>query len=406
MIRGQAIRDLYESLGPKGFVLKTRQLLGITKDRFGRPTIENPEVHPSEFSLREVAEALCGRDWVNALQPGHGFDQMDLLEMDAAVVPSAFANTSAFNATVGGLIEAKILETFRRPGFIADRLVQTRPTRLRSEKMPGVASLGDLAEEIQPGNPHPRAQLTERYVQTPEIRKRGLAVDVTKEAVFYDLTNQVLMQAERVGEVLGLRKEKRVLDTVMGIVNTYNYGGTTYNTYVSGGNWTNTHANQLQDWTSINKAEQLLADMTEQENGERILVVPDTILVMPYHRYTAANILNATAQERRTDSQGVVTHHPNPLRDHEVQIVTSPIAMQRLTDADGLNLAANVAQEYWFYGEFRKAFAYMENWGVTVRRADVNDYIALDRDLVFSVFANEAGTPAIVEPRYVTRNTN
>lgn len=409
MIRGASIRRLYESEGPRAFVGKTRELLGLTRDRYGRPTVENAEIQPEEFSIRDLAEGLIGPDWPDVLGPANGDGAaLPLLEdASAAVQPSAFNNIAAWNATVGGLIEVKILEAYRRPGYIADRLVRTIPTRQRSERLPGIADIGDRAEVMKPGDPHPRAQFEERYVTTPETQKHGLAIDVTREAVHFDLTNEVLTRAERVGDWLGMRKEKRVLDLVLGITNTYSYRGTPYSTYVSGGGgmWENQHTNQLDDWQDVDAALQLFSAMTDHETGERIVTTPTTLLVMPYKLMTARRIINATEIRSGdvTSGGGVQTISANPLAG-SFEVLTSPIAFQRLTDADGGNVAADSARHYWYLGDFKRAFAYMENWGMQVRRANPNDYTMLDHDLVFSIFANEMGVPAVTEPREVVRS--
>lgn len=408
MIRGASLRRLYESEGPQAFIGKTRELLGLARDAYGRPTIREASLQPEEFSLRDLAESVIGPDWPDVLGPG-GADQLAVrLTEDAstAVQPSAFNNIAAWNAAVGGLIEVKILQAYRRPGYIADRLVRTIPTRQRSERLPGTAGIGDSAEIMKPGDPHPRAQFEERYVTTPETQKHGLAVDVSREAVHYDLTNEVLLRAERVGDWLGLRKEKRVLDVVLGLSNTYSYRGSSSATYLAsgGGVWTNQVVQTLANWEDIDVALQLFAEMTDQETGERIVVTPTTLLVMPHRLMTARMIVNATEIRTGdiTSGSGTQTVAANPVAG-SFDIVSSPIAYQRLTDADGGNVAAGTAQQYWYLGDFQRAFAYMENWGMQVRRASPNDYTMLDHDLVLSVFANEMGVPAVVEPREVVR---
>lgn len=422
MINGASTRRLFESFcsgasnhqghsGPLGFVRLTKDLLGLTRDSYGRPALRETlddgkrRLRPDEFSLRDLAESLVGPDWVCALDPRQGspYGGVDLLEgANVAVQPSAFNHISAFNATVGGLLEVKVLEAYRKPGFIADQLVRTIATRQRSEKLPATSRIGDKAETMNPGQAHPRAQFGERYVTTPETQKRGLAVDVTKEAVFFDLTNEMLMRAESIGEELGLRKEKLVLDMVLGVTNTYTYGGTTSNTYGTSGNWINDHSNALVDWTDIDAAEQLFAAMTDQESGERIVCLPDTMLVMPYKKRTAMHILNATEISTSTASAAEIRRGPNA--DMNFKLLSSPILYQRATDATGLALAASAAREYWFLLEAQRAFGYMENWSMTVQSAGASDYQMLDYGLVTSVFADEMGIPTVLEPRYVVRN--
>lgn len=419
MISPFGVESKLRDLKPAGFVRWVHESLGLTRDNLGRPSLRDKipdgkggsvnRMLPEEFGLRTLAESMVGREWVASLQPdgnrGHSYDLLEA-GANAAIQPSAFNNISAFNATVGGLLEVKVLEEYRRPVFIADRLARNIPTRQRSEKLPATSRIGDKALTMNPSDPHPRAQFGERYVTTPETQKRGLAIDVTKEAVFFDLTNQVLMRAEEVGYELGLRKEKLVLDCVMGLTNTYSYRGTGYSTYLTSGNWINDHANQLIDWTDLDAADQLFAAMTDQEASERIVVAPNQMLVMPYKAKTAAMILGATNLERRTDTSAQVAHTFNPY-GKSIELLSSAIAMQRLTDSaatGGGALSATNAKDYWFYGELNRAFGYMENWAMNVVKANPTDYMMADYGLVLSVFADEMGIPTVLEPRYAVRN--
>lgn len=421
MINGANTRRLYESFskgdtnhkgqsGPGGFVRFVRDHIGLSEDEFGRPalveTLEGGKrrIRPEEFSLRELAESVVGSEWVSTLDPRRSQGMVPVAEA-GEVVPSMFNNISAFNGTVGGLLEVKVLEAYRKPTFVADQLVRTISTRQRSEKLPATSRIGDVAETMQPAQAHPRAQFGERYVTTPDTQKRGLAIDVTTEAVFFDLTNEMLMRAESIGEEIGLRKEKLVLGVVIGATNPYIYGGTAYNTYLTSGNWINDHANQLDDWTDIDNAEQLFAAMTDQEKGERITVVPDLLLATPFKKRTAMHILNATEIGEYTASAAQERRGSNS--DMTFKLVTTPILDQMLQAAaaiGGLALAASAAKHYWFLMEAKRAFGYMENWALNVQRASATDYAMLDKGLIMSIFADEMGIPVVLEPRYVTRN--
>ena len=64
--------------------------------------------------------------------------------------------------------------------------------------------------------PYPSLGLGEDYIDTPSTTKRGFIVPVTKEAIFFDRTHLILQRAAEVGEVLGLNKEKRLIDLLIG----------------------------------------------------------------------------------------------------------------------------------------------------------------------------------------------
>lgn len=402
--------------GPRGFVKHLEHILGLRTDDFGRRVVKDTledgtaRVRAEEFNFCELAEACMTREGVALLRHGR---EREVLEagghatLEAGeIVPGHFPNISAYTASISKLLEVKVLEGYQRPGLIGDQLAPPIPTKLRAEKMPGVSLWGDDAVVLNPGDEHPALQLQERYVETPETTKRGGRVDVTKEAAFFDITNQLLTRAQQAGQTLALNREKRIIDVVTGITNPYQYNGTSYNTYLTSGNWINDHVNIMQDWTDLNAARILASRMTDQEQGERILVELNTVLCTDYLAETASYIANATANEQRTaTTQENVRTGPNR-ESGRWKILTSPILEQRLTDTDGAALSQAAAQDRWFYGEYGSggAFGYMQNWAMDVQQASAGDYQMLNRGLIMSIFFDEMGVAVVLEPRKTIRN--
>lgn len=391
------------------FIEGFRDMLGLGVDEYGQPAVHPktsdgvPRLRPEEVGIRALTEGILGPDWERIVNP-QSTGRTVLAEAGQAVLPGSFRNISAYSSAVGGLLEVKVLEAYNSPKYIANRIARTIQTTQRSEKLPGVAALGDAALAMDPGQPHPRLQLEERWVQTPETQYAGAAMDVTKHAIFFDLTNQIYERATNVGDTLILRKEKKAADVLLGVVNPYNYNGTAYNTYLTTGNWINTLANNLIDWTDIDEVMTLFAEMRDQEKQEMITVMPDLLITMPQKRLTANRILRATNAEGRvaktvtTPGSVEVVHGNNPIAGMFDQI-DSQIVYQRATDATGANLSAAAARQRWWLIDSSGFLAYMQNWPLTVRRADANDYQMLDQNLVFSIFANEYGVMTVREPR-------
>ena len=67
--------------------------------------------------------------------------------------------------------------------------------------------------------------------------------------------------------------------------------------------------------------------------------------------------------------------------------------------------AAGQATSNWYLGNFRKAFAYMENWPITVTQAPQNSEAEFTQDIMIRFKASERGAAATLEPRYVVKNT-
>ncbi len=351
---------------------------------------------PEDFSLRDLAEALvpAGREWVRLLDPRSACS-VSLVEAGDGVDVTAFLNIT------GQVIYAKIIEAYTQEAFVCSKLIDTIPTRMDGEKIPGIGRLADRIEEVAPGMPYPHLGFSEDYIETPSTTKRGFIVPVTKEAIFFDRTHLVLSRAAEVGEVLGLNKEKRIIDLVIGTNNNYKWKGTSYDTYQASTPWINTiTGNELTDWANLDAAEQLFADILDPNTGEPVLVRGNTLLVMPALRATAHRIVHATQLSFSPDGSPTATFSANPLGNY--RLFDSRLAYRRIV-ASGV--AASDAQKWFFLGDFRRAFAYIENWPITVTQAPLGSEAEFNNDVVLRFKASERGAAAVINPRYVIKST-
>jgi hypothetical protein len=360
-----------------------------------REALEAKHLRAEDFSIRELAEATLGTHWVRQLDPRGG---VHLLEAGEGVDVTAFSNIT------GQVIYAKIMEAYAQEAFVLSRLVSTVPTRLDGEKIPGIGRVRDEVTEVRPGMPYPSLGLGEDYIETPSTTKRGFIVPVTQEAIFFDRTFLVLQRAAEVGEVLGLNKEKRIIDLVIGQTNNYKWKGTGYNTYyaaTAGVPWANELAgNELVDWTDVDAAEQLFAEILDPNTGEPVLIQANSVLVMPAYRHAANRVLGATEIQYAPEGAATQTLAPNPLRNY--QTFDSRLAYRRIV-ATGVDAAE--ARKWWFIGDFAKAFAYMENWPITVTQSPPGSEAEFSQDIVLRFKASERGAAAVVNPRYVVKCT-
>jgi len=335
-----------------------------------------------------------GREWVRMLDPRSG-GSVNVMEASDGVDVTAFLNIT------GQVIYAKLLDAYEQEAFVASKLVQTIPTRLDGEKIPGITRIADNVDEVAPGMPYPNLGFGEDYIETPSTSKRGFIVPVTKEAIFFDRTHLILSRAAEVGEVLGLNKEKRILDAVVGATNSFLSNGTSFNTYRTSGSWINElAANELVDWTNVDAAEQLLAEILDPHTDEPVLVNGTTVLVMPAYRHAAHRVFNAAEISYGAAGSETETTAANPLGNYRVE--ESRLAYRRILSTGE---AAADAKKWWFLGDFRKAFAYMENWPITVTQAPINSEADFNNDIVLRFKASERGAAAVLNPRYVVKCT-
>ena len=334
--------------------------------------ISQGQLKAEDFSIRDLAESLVpdGREWVRMMDPRNA--------SGAFLSEAEGVDVTAFMNVAGQIVYSKILEGYQNETFVVSKLVKTIPTRLDGELIPGSGRIEDAATEIQPGMPYPNIGFGEDYIETPSTSKRGLIVPVTREAVFFDRTNLILSRAAEVGETLGLNKEKRLLDLVIGATNNYKWNGASYDTYYDSGDgqsWINEISdNELVDWTDVDAAEQLFADILDPNTGEPVLVSATTVLVMPAYRHAAHRVFNAA------------------------EISYTPTGNATST------VAAN-AKKWWFIGDFQKAFGYMENWPITVTQSPMGSEADFSQDIVARFKASERGAAAVLNPRYVVKCT-
>lgn len=398
MIKGQSLKQLYESLGPVECVGRLQE--GLQKKVF----------RPEDFSLRDLAESFVGPGWVRSLNPLNTarYGAVPIQEAGDGVDISAFSNIT------GQILFTKILEGWQDATMIAENLFNTVQTEFDGEKLPWLShpySEGD--QDIHPGKPYPETAFGERFIQTPHTTKKGEIVSITKEMVYFDRPGQALTRANEIGKYVGYQKEQICLKVLLGLVNNYNLNGTSYNTYLTAGSWVNSQSSApLVDWTSINEAFVLFQNILDPDTSLPIVTEPKALFVMPARLFTARRITAATevrstspsfAASPAADSPGnvqMISGNPLPW---SLEVFTSPIAYQLLLNS---GLTAAQAQDYWYMGDFKRSLWYMQNWPLQLEQAPPNNIAMFERDLVVRVKASEKGYPVVDEPRYLVKMTN
>jgi hypothetical protein len=392
----------------RGFKADPQRCLTELREAFRRGgTGETGGIRDTDLSLRRLAEECLGYQAVNDLfDPRQPISPRQLREAESAVDSTGFSNIT------GQLIINRVMQSFQAEEFVASQKVTTIPTRLDGEKIPGISGITDPNNNnidnltVKEGMPYPHADFSEDYIDTPSTEKRGLIVSVTREAIFFDRTGLVAGQAAKVGEVLGLNKEKRLLDAIAGLVNLYSWKGTTYQTYyqaIDSANWVNhLDGNQLQDWTDVDNCETLFGNLLDPNTGEPVVAGGGGMtLFVPWPlRSTAVRIVGATSIDTHTASSTIVTYGTNPLTGLGVQVLASRLLYRRIINA---GIAAANAAGWWFYGDLGKAFAYMENWPITVTQSGMDSEVGFNQDIVLRYKASERGAAAVLEPRAMVR---
>jgi hypothetical protein len=348
--------------------------------------LKQGDLKPDDFSIRDLAESFT---------PG-GLAHFE--QMAAESMPLTESGAIESVNMIGTIIDTKIKEAYNQEVFAASKLVRTIPTRLKEEKIHSLGAIPPNVLEVADGGLYETANIDANYIETPSTAKHGLIIPLTKEAIFFDQTHHLLDRAAEVGEYLALEKERRILKMILGLTNTYKQNGTLTNTYYTGTSshpWKNLlSGNELTDWESIEKAEDLLGAMVDPITGHPILIHPNAVLVMPPKRHLAHRLFNAASVSYEEGSMTSVLRNPFA----KYRLVSSRLALQLLQAQNPAN-----AEKQWFIGDFRRAFAYMENWPITVTQSRPGSESDFTNDIVVRFKASERGTPAVIDPRYVVK---
>lgn len=352
--------------------------------------IRSGEIKPDEFRLRPLFEATVpdGRELVEMFQPGGGFS---LMEAGQAVDTARFANIT------GQVVYSKIMEASTGEAFVFTNLVKNVPTGFSGERIPGISGIGNESEAIGEGQYYPLAGVNEDYVDTPVTEKSGLIVPVTKEAIFFDRTGVLLNRCSQVGEVIGVRKELKLIDAFIDENRTdwrHKWKGTTYATFQTSTPWINSKtSNPLTDWTNVDAAEQLFMNMVDPGTGLPMIMYADSIVVTSQLLQAANRIMNATESRWGSQSTSVPnTVGQNPYQNKYKVVTSRFLAPQLATDTN------------WFLTDFNKSVVYFENWPTTVTQAPSNSEAEFTQDIVLRFKASERGTPFVMEPRAIVKS--
>ena len=381
---------------------------------------------PHDFSIRDLARNTIfsrngdpvGNEFVEMCDPQEGGGEFQ--EAMGAVDASAFAGIT------GQLLINRVLASFQQESFILSNLIPTLPTSLNGERIPGVSMPADPGEnfiEAAEMDPLHYVGFSEEYVNTQPTVKRQLGIAITKEAIFFDRTGLVLARGSYVGTILGLRKEKNLINLLIGATKTYqekrkgDSAAVSLNTYYSsyeqanqGGRWVNhLDANPLSDWTNINALEVLFDQMIDPNTGEPIILPSNRVIIAPQIQFLPLNQLLKGDQVWKFTQGGLAPTGTgvgvgltgaNPLTQLGITFATSRQLMAQIKNQ---GYAASDAGNYWWYGD-PAAFAYMENWPITVVQAPTNSEAEFNQDIVVRFKGSERGVGAIMEPRRMCRS--
>src|SRR5262245_39528690 len=383
-----------------------RGLLGLVEQDSGDQAIDasQAEISAKDVSLQDVAHSFLGPGYRDVLpQVGRMVEHFRLREAEGHVVlPSHFSNISAFLDTIGGLIDALVMEAYQMPEFIGDQLFETQEARVNGGKMIGVRNDGGVNEtSLLEGEAYPTVGLQEAWVDVPNNERFGNVIQINERCFLYDLTGQVQQMATSAGEAVRRKKEIRQADTFLGITNTYARDNAPSTTYLSAAgalpnNYVNASQNDLVDWEDIDEAANVLEGNVDPSTGFEISVDRNfDLAIMPQRFLRASTIVKQVTVERLTQGGNMRSFAPDPLFPLNL-IRLSRLFYNRLV-LSGVSATNAVAR--WHMGNFRRAFKYRQIVPFQTIDAPLSSEDTR-RDIVMIRVARELGVPFVAEPRW------
>ncbi len=376
---------------------------GVLKEL--REAADKRQLRLSDCPLPQLLSDLCGnrrfKEWLSD-------EGMPLRRLEEA----AGVNTGAFQALVDPFVQSTALAAYENADFTEfSKLIPKRSTVKRWEILRGLGKIGDEAQVVGEGKQYPEATVSPDWIQTPEVKKRGFVVSVTKEMMKFDETGVLQERLHGQAESMGINNEKRacacIADAGESVANgfyRYIWQGTKYATYQTSTPWDNVAAsNTLTDFSDLDVARQTFLALTDPQTGEYLntvvkdIIVPYELAMTAVFALTNGNLQQATGGYP-TSGNPVRSESPNP-----IYTVLGPIRL--LGASNPYFRAASGSASNWFMGDIAGAFEYLEVEPMTVKTQGEDSESAFNADIVMRVKVSEWGTYFTKQPRKMVKST-
>lgn len=375
-----------------------------------REGIASGKIRKEDVSFRELAQSLIGDDWATHLRTvASGAGESGPLELRES---TDAVDSSGFSSITGQLLVDEVKDKYKLATFVGDQMFRTIPVtngNLGTHIVPYLTDALDDPGLVQQGQQYPRTQFSGQYITLAAPEKYGRICEVTFEAIYSDLTKQIMDSAGSVGRRVGLWVEKKKMRVALGLDNNHVWNGTAYNTYQTSTPWVNSKTDfALVDWTDVQELELMFSKMLDPVLNEPIEIDGAQMLVVPALRYTAKRIIHAT-EVRSGDITTGAGHQlvsANPLEGSYQLLSSKHLRRQALTYGSGTFSSEAKADTLVLFGDFKQAFYWREVFPMRTVQAPPQNPAEYNQDIVFSVKCNVFGVAGVYDPRYVIRAYN
>ena len=358
-------------------------------------------INPTELNLTELFIECFGYGEYKHYKANQGYTTAQVLAEAGPIMTTSFQNISQ------QFLSATFMDAYSIPTAVFSSKIPTVKTTRKYERIAGVTHVGDEADVVEEGKSYPLVGVAEDWVDTPEVKKRGMMAQITKETITFDETGLVVERVRYLGEWLGINQEKRAIDCLIDgntVAHRYNWQGAVYASYVDTP-WDNLVAsNGLTDYRDIDDAYLNLSAIEDPATGEpqnvtmRHLVVPMGLVNAAY--LAIAPMVKGTTPGYATSANPAQAEIGNPVLAKiggAPEVLSSQLLNKRLT-------AASIATTTWFTGDIGGYAEWREVWPTSLDQFGAMGQLSFQQDIVQQFKASQMGAYRVKNPRKMNRN--
>lgn len=308
----EAYKRKFDPSGTRGGMLVANREIGLAVKKM----VESKKIIPETLSFRRLWEALV---------QDQGLEEGNIV-------------SSAFPTIAGTLISTKMLEGYERWPDETGRLVTEVPSKLKVSQIVGWTQITGI-ERVNERQDYPEMKPPSEKVKTINNYKHGGLLTLTKEAIFFDQTADLLNEARQVGEAARRKRMKLIWEAIVDLNGNAYSGADLFN--LTNGNLQAANPLTNEDAWEVIRAK-LMAQV--DENGEPIWVFGDRpVMIVPSGMLATAEKL----QKNPTGPIGSANLDVN-LAQNQFDILVDPYLPAGSTS--------------WWYGAPQRQFRWERVW--------------------------------------------
>lgn len=294
-------------------------------------------------------------------------------------------SSSAFPSIAGEIISSAMIEGYKAYPVNIENLVKTVPSKLKVSRVVGWTAIGSIVP-LNERQPYPEINEPEAKEKTIRNKKHGGLLSLTKEAIFFDQTGDLVNRAREIGAEAERKRQEIILKKIIDADSDALSGSALYS--AGNSNLITTNALDTDGWEAVHK--NLLTKTDDSGESKPIWVFQGKPIMM-----VGANLW-ATATKLATNEfgpQGTGNLDKN-LAKGMFDVMVNPYVATPLTNTT------------WHYGWFKAQMRWEEVWPTEFfERVGQSHEDGFKEDVIQQFKVSWYGGAGAVDTRYVFENT-